>query len=169
MRIDEHQNWMDGFDTWEEVWPCLTDDWLRVVDLRQRLELEREVDDLLVLEVDRRLRARQRRALHRLGFRPVSSGCVTLWRWEFEKAARGVDPAGFRHPLRAIDEGLDPSGHPCSYERRTVRMITEEVIIQQAQQVVQDVFRSSPDEVAVVVHDEPVVWEDDEDWQSSTG
>lgn len=41
MHLDEHQDWMDGFDSWEEVWPCLIDDWERVVDVRQRLEVER--------------------------------------------------------------------------------------------------------------------------------
>lgn len=80
MRIDEHEDWLDGFDTWEQVWPCLTDDWSRVVDLRQRLQVEREVDDLVVVEVDHRLRARQRRELHRLGLRPLLSGRLTVWR-----------------------------------------------------------------------------------------
>jgi len=171
MRIDENEDWIDGFDTWEEVWPCLTDDWARVVDVRQRLEVEREVDDLVVVEVDRGLRARQRRELHRLGFRPVSSVRVTLWRWEAAEAARNVDPAGFRHPL--LPEGVDPADLPRSYELLRVRWITEELINQQAQRVVREVFQSSPSEVAVVVHRESDVWEDeweeDEGWQCSTG
>ena len=155
MHIDEHQDWMDGFDTWEEVWSCLPADWARVVDVRQRLEVERELDDLLVVEVGHgRLRARQRRELHRLGFRPTTSVRVTVWRWE-------VGPAAL------------PDAWPQPHQLLRTRMLTEELITKQAQAVVQEVLRSSPRDVVVVLHREPDLWddgwEDDEDEQSSTG
>lgn len=48
-------------------------------------------------------------------------------------------------------------------------MITEALISRQTERVVRGVFRSSPGEVAVVVHREPDIWEGDQDWQWSTG
>ncbi len=164
MHIGEHQDWLDGFDSWEEVWPCLTDDWERVVDLRQRLEVERDLDQLVVVEVDRGLGARQRRELHRLGFRPVQAVRATLWRWEADRARPRHVPS---------PETADPVDGLRIPELLRMRMVTEELISQRVQRVVREVFRSSPGDLAVVFHREPDVWEDDwdqdEDEQWSTG
>ena len=173
MHIDEHHDWMDGFDTWEEVWRCLQDDWVRVVDVRQRLELERDLDDLLVVEVDRRLRARQRRELHRLGFRPVPAGRVPEWRWDLVEAVRSADPADFPHPLLTAYARLDPADRPGSYELLRAKVVEDGLLERQVRSVVQDVFRSAPGDVAVVSYREPDLWSDEEDedeiWQQPTG
>jgi len=82
---------------------------------------------------------------------------------------RNLGPADFRHPLLDLYEGVDPADRPRSYELLRIRVIAEELISQQVQRVVREVFRSSPGHVAVVVHREPDVWEEDEDRHRSTG
>lgn len=155
MDIDEHHDWTDAFATWEQLSVCLQDDWVRVVDIPQRLELERDgEDDLLVVEAVRRLRARQRRALHRLGFRPVSSAGVTTWCWDVDEAVRTTNGADFSHPLLALYEQLDPAARPASYAPLRTRVVREGLISHVTQRVLQDVFGSAPADLAVVVYRE---------------
>lgn len=171
MHIDEDHDWMDDFESWEEVWACLQDDWVRVVDVRQRLELERGADELVVVEVDRRLRARQRRELHRLGFRPRSSGRTTHWRWDLCEAVRAADPAEFPHPLEELYRHRHPEDRPRSYHLLRARLIENGLVARQVRHVVEEVFRSAPADVAVVAYRPSGLWdeEDDEEWQWSTG
>lgn len=86
---------------------------------------------------------------------------------------RDVGPVGLRHLLRCLYEAVDAADRPRSYELLHIRMVTEESIDRQVQQVVREVFRSSPGDVAVVVHCEPNAWEqeweEDVGWQWSTG
>lgn len=176
MHIDEQHDWMDGFETWEDVWACLRDDWERVADVRQRLELERGPDELMVVEVDRGLRARQRRDLHRLGFRPYAAVRTTVWRWDVGEAVRTADPADFPHLLLSRYDGVDPAARPRLAELARTRLLTEELVSRQVRRVVHDVFRSTPADVAVVSLRESDVWdgaddedEDDERWQLPAG
>lgn len=171
MHIDEGHDWMDDFESWEEVWACLQDDWVRVVDVRQLLELERDLDSLLVVEVDQRLRARQRRELHRLGFRPQSSGHTTHWRWDVSAAVRAADPAEFPHPLEKLYGRLPPEQRPRTYNLLRAKLMEDGLVARQVRNVVQEVFRSGPTDVAVVAYRPSELWdeEDDEDWQWSTG
>jgi hypothetical protein len=130
------------------------------VDLAQGLELERDPDDdaLLVVESVPRLRARQRRSLHRLGFRPVSTADVTTWRWDVDEAVRTASSADFPHPLLSLYEQLDPAARPPSYARLRVKVVREELLRRMAQRVLQDVFRSVPGGLAVVGYREPDFW-----------
>lgn len=171
MHIDENHDWMDSFESWEEVETCLQDDWVRVVDVRQRLELERDLDDLLVVEVDRRLRAKQRRELHRLGFRPVPAGRCTEWRWDLVEAVRTADPADFPHPLLSSYERLEPAKRPATYALLRTKVVEDGLVCRQVRSVVQEVFRSGPADLAVVAYRESDLWDEDEDEdrQWSTG
>lgn len=171
MHIDEDHDWMDDFDSWEEVWACLQDDWVRVVDVRQRLELERDLDHLLVVEVDQRLRARQRLELHRLGFRPVPAGRCTHWRWDVSEAVRTADPAEFPLPLEKLYSQLHPDERPRRYHLLREKLREDGLVSRQVRSVVQEVFRSAPADVAVVAYRPSELWdeEDDEDWQWPAG
>jgi hypothetical protein len=175
MHIDENHDWMDGFESWEEVETCLHDDWVRIVDVRQRLELERDLDDLVVVEVDRRLRARQRRELHRLGFRPVPAGRCTEWRWDLVEAVRTADPDDFPHPLLSSYERMEPARRPRSYDLLRAKVVADGLIDLQVRRVVQEVFRSAAADLAVVAYRESALWgeeddeDEDEDWQRPTG
>ncbi len=170
MHIDEDHDWMDGFETWEEVEACVQDDCVRVVDVRQRLEVGRGLDDLVVVEVDRRLRAKQRRELHRLGFCPEESGRRTRWRWDVEAAVRAADPADLPHPLEALYRRLHPDESSRSYALLRAKLTEDALVARQIRSVVQEVFRSAPADVAVVAYRESELWdEEDEDWQWSTG
>lgn len=173
MHIDENHDWMDGFETWEEVETCLHDDWVRVVDVRQRLELQRDLDHLVVVEVDHRLRARQRRELHRLGFRPVPAGRCTEWRWDLVEAVRSADPADFPHPLLSFYERVPAADRPRSYELLRTKVVEDGLVGRQVRSVVLEVFRSAPGDVAVVAYRDSALWDDEDDedevWRRSTG
>lgn len=89
---------------------------------------------------------------------------MTLWRWEADRA----DPRHVPSPETAgpVDGLRIP-------ELLRMRMVREELISQQVQRVVREVFRSSPDDLAVVFPLEPDgsqdAWDDDEDEHWATG
>lgn len=167
MHLDEHEDWIDGFESWEEVWALLPEDWLRIEDLEQRLtlhrDLDRDLDLLMVIETDHRLRAQQRRSLHRLGFRAVPAGRRTVWRWDVAEAVRKADLATFAHPAEAMFNSWDPAARPAKIQQLRTRLARAQLLTQQTQQVVRDVFRSSPGDLAVVIYQEPDWWGEDYD------
>ena len=163
MHIDEHHDWTDGFTNWDQVWAHLQGDWAGIVDIRKRLELVRDPDALLVVESVRQLRARQRRALHRLGFRPLADSGVTTWRWDVDEQVRTANPADFPHPLLALYEQLDPDDRPPTYAVLRVRVVTEGLISEVARQVLQDVFGSAPADIVVVTYLELDRWDEEDD------
>src|SRR5688500_11362421 len=79
-----HESWFHGFTCWEDVRSLLLiDDWMALRDDRQGLEVHGSCDGLIVYEwPDDRLRARHRRGLHKLGFRPTGPDHVTFWEWD---------------------------------------------------------------------------------------
>lgn len=173
MHIDEDYDWMDDFDTWEDLWACLQSDWDRVADVRQRLELERDLDGLVVIEVDRGLGARQRRELHRLGFRPFPAVRTTVWRWDIAAAIRAADPESVSQPLLSRHDSADPAARPPFSELVRTGLIRDELVRRQVQRVLQQVFRSALTDVTVVTCRDLEPWdeaedEDDERWPLSS-
>jgi hypothetical protein len=170
MFLDEHDDWIDGFASWEEVWPLLMDDWMVLRDDRQRLEV-RHGDGLLVYESpERRLRARQRRGLHRLGFRPGQLGRLTEWVWDLEAILASTDLAAFATPMERMFDDWPPDARPAKVAQLRRRFGRQELLREQVQRVVHDVFRSDPTDVAIAIYREPDPWadEDEESWSMST-
>ena len=71
---------LDGFLSWDDVADVLRDEWLAVHAGHDRCLL-RVRDGLSLVERPRLLRARERRGLHRLGYRLQRAGDVRLWVW----------------------------------------------------------------------------------------
>ena len=71
---------LDGLLSWAELDDVLHDDWLSVRDGRGR-ELIRVRDGLGLVDGPGLLRARERRALHRSGFRRERTGELRVWVW----------------------------------------------------------------------------------------
>jgi hypothetical protein len=173
MRYDTHVDWIDDFGSWEEVWDLLHGDWISMEDLARRLRLERDGDDLLVLEVDRRLRARQRRGLHGLGFRPTGHDRVTVWHWDSRLALRDVDVSAFASPVESMFDRWEGAARAAKVESLRRYLATAQLLDDKAQRVVRDVFGSDPADVAVelVAEDEPwdAAWDEDSGPELSTG
>ena len=66
--------------SWDDVSDVLREEWLAVHDGRDRC-LVRVRDGLGLVERPRLLRARERRGLHRLGYRLQRAGDLRLWVW----------------------------------------------------------------------------------------
>lgn len=154
MMLDDH-DWFDDLTSWDEVWPLLADDWVYIHDEQQRLRLENEFDHLVVREVDRTLRARQRRALHRMGFRPITRAHVTVWRWDVEAAVRRVDLEDFRTSFERVFDAWPAEARPAKVEQVRLRRARTHLVTAQAQRVVRDVFRSQPQDLRVAIYREP--------------
>lgn len=163
MDIDDN-DWIDSFDSWEDVWAALHEDWVRIDDDAQQLRLEREDDELLVVEIDRQLRARQRRALHRMGFRARTAVRVTVWQWDLQDALRRVDLRNFSTPFERVFDAWDPAARSGKIERLRTRLAGEHLLTEQTQHVVREVFRSRPQDLSVAVLPEKE-WQEDADWQ----
>lgn len=160
MLLDERDEWVDGFEFWDEVWPLLTDEWMGFRDARQGLELCHGGDGLLVYETpERRLRARQRRGLHRLGFRPGQLGPLTEWTWDLEAILATTDLSAFATPLERMFDGWSPERRLAKIARLRTRIAREELLRQQVQRVVQDVFRSDPADVEMVIYRDRESWD----------
>lgn len=167
MDFDDN-DWIDGFDIWEDVWAALHEDWVRIDDDAQRLRLEREDDELFVVELDRQLRARQRRGLHRMGFRPTAALRVTVWQWDVQDALQRVDLRDFSAPFERVFDAWDPAARPAKIELTRTRLARAHLLTEQTQRVVREVFRSRPQDLSISVPREKEWWEeedDDEDWQ----
>ncbi len=146
MAIGGHER-IGGFSSWEELWLLLQHDWVRLDDDERGLTLEREGDELLVVEADRRLGVRQRRELLRIDFRPVTASRVTVWCWDAREAA---------HP----DEGgyLSSSSKKAGFSRSAAALPTNakqrmkaRLLTVQTQRVVREVFRSRLQDVTVTI------------------
>lgn len=168
MTFDE-QDWMDGFDSWEEVWSVLHDDWVRVVDDAQRLQLHWDGHELSIVEMDRRLRARQRRSLHRMGFRPLTAAHVTLWHWDVRDALRRIDLRDFSTPFEKVFDACDPATRQQRIEQLRTRHARAHLLTEQTLRVVREVFCSQPQDLSVNVLREREWWEDEEDVELPTG
>lgn len=160
MLLSERDEWIDGFEFWEEVWPLLTEEWMGLRDDRQGLELCHGGDGLLVYESPgRRLRARQRRGLHRLGFRSSQLGPLTEWAWDLDAMLATADLSAFATPLECMFDAWPPDRRPAKVAQLRTRMAREELLRQQVQRVVQDVFRSDPADVEMVISREREPWD----------
>ena len=172
MRFDD-TDWIDGFDSWEEVWTLLQEDWRRIEDEEQRLRLDREDDELLVVEVDRHLRARQRRDLHRMGFRPVAAARVTVWQWNVQEALQGIALEEFSTSFERVFDFWSPEARTAKIEQHRTRLARAHLMTQQIQRVVKEVFRSRPEDLSVTLVREDEGWDEewgvDEDLQRPTG
>lgn len=168
MMFEEH-DWFDGFTSWEEVWELLADDWSHIDGEQQQLRLEHGVDDLVVPEVDRRLRARQRRALHRMGFRSFTGLRVTVWRWDVEAALHRVDLEDFRTSFERVFEAWPAEARAAKVKQARLRLARSHLVTTQAQRVVREVFRSQPQDLAVSVYREPDDWDELDDESLAAG
>jgi hypothetical protein len=127
--------------SWDELVVLLQDDWLSLRDGRDR-ELLRVRDGLGLVEHPGRLRARERRGLHRCGFRRQHAEGVRMWVWA---------PPG--------DPLLDPRDLPAALRRWQER---DEVLRAQAVRTVRDVLGAQPHDVSVVLlpEQEDDAWDD---------
>lgn len=168
MHLDALDEWLDNFDSWDEIWDLLHDDWEWIDDVRQGFRVEQEANGLLVVEANHRFRARDRRGLHRLGFRATSSGPVTLWRWDIETELRQMDLSVFAGPLERIFDTFDPAFRQRKIDQMRTRLATAHLMTERTQQVLRDVFRSQLSDVAVLLVREDDSWDDDEEWPLPT-
>lgn len=155
--------WIDGFDSWEEVWALLQDDWMRIEDDEQRLRLERDGGELVVVETDRQLRARQRRDMHRMGFRPTTAVSVTVWQWDVQDALQRVDLRDFATPFEKVFDAWDPAARPAKLQQLRTRLASAHLLREQTQRVVREVFRSRLQDLSVTLVEETEWWDEDED------
>ena len=130
-----------------------------VLEPRAGLELFRESRTLYILEQPGRWRARRRRGLHRLGFRPEAALRTVSWQWTVAEAdlsataERLHDTLGRRH---------DPTG---VLQRLHRSMAADRLAVDQALRVLQEVFQVAATELTIVVprEDDFDDWEDDEE------
>ena len=133
----------DRVSSWDELADVLRDDWLSVRDGRDRC-LIRLPDGLGLVEHPGLLHARERRGLHRSGFRLQHADGVRVWVWA---------PPG--------DERADPRDLAASLRRWQAR---GEAVRRQALRTVRDVLGAQVQELAVVLlPEEDDQWEDDLD------
>jgi hypothetical protein len=132
-----------------------------VGDDRRRLEVRNGADGLTVDEWrNARMRARHRRGLHRLGFRPTGHGHVTFWDWD-------VAPALAKTAHSEHDELLERYARlarPEAVAALRRRLVGGELIVKQAQRVMHEVFRSELRDLAGAVYREAEYWEEEGVW-----
>lgn len=143
---------LEGFASWDDLADVLRDDWLSVSDGRGRW-LVRVCEGLGLVEEPGLLRARERRGLHRCGFRLQRSGDLRVWVWVLapDEPPDRVALAGSR----------DLAGLLRRWSERSA------AVRAQAVATVRDVLGADPGEVSVVLLPEPDEDEDehwDEDW-----
>lgn len=135
----------DRVTSWDELADLLCDDWLSVRDGRDRC-LIRLPDGLGLVERPGLLRARERRGLHRCGFRLQRAEGVRVWAWAPPDGGP-TDPRDLVASLRRWQEH-------------------SEALRAQALRTVRDVLGAEVHEVSVVrlVEQEDDPWDDD--WRS---
>ena len=143
--------WMDGFLSWEEVEDCLSERWSRVDLLGWGLCLVRDGQHLLAVEQPGRWRARHRRGLHRLGFRPLAARGRTVWWWDVQQQLRDLDLDSFADPAEAVVARATPGRRQRQVLLLRTLLATEQLMLDQAQRVLRDVFRAAPGEIAVLL------------------
>ena len=153
---DENDEWHSSFSTWEDVRSLLrTDDWTTLRDDRQVLEVQHSASGLTVYEwTTARMRARHRRGLHRLGFRPRALPHVTFWDWDVAPSLSRTTYSRHDDRLRAYADWARPV-HVAALSRR---LVGADLIADQVQRVVDRVFRSELRDLAVAVRREPEPW-----------
>ncbi len=158
---------VDDLASWEGVCEVLRNDWDRVVHLPLGLSLER-ADGLLAFDERGRWRARHRRGLHRLGFRPMALGGTDAWQWDVRPQLQATDLSRFASPFESIF-GHGRSG-PTALRLRTL-LARDQLVREQAMWVVREVFQCEPGELAVLLVREEEQWgdEDDDAWPRSGG
>ena len=163
----DDDRWAEDLESWEELAELLRSDWDRVEHPSLGLSLER-AEGLLAFDERGRWRARHRRGLHRLGFRPVALGGTDVWQWDVEPQLQATDLSRFASPFESIFGG-DPSG------TRALRLRTllarDHLVREQAQRVLREVFRCEPGELSVRLVREQEQWGDEADdaWPLSGG
>ena len=136
----------DPVTSWTELADLLRDDWLSLRDGRDRC-LIRLPDALGLVEQPGLLRARERRGLHRRGFRLQRAGGLRVWVW--------VPPG---------DEPADPRDLAASLRRWSQR---SEALRTMALLAVREVLGAEVHEVRVVLL--PPEEEDDDLWDDGEG
>lgn len=139
---------IDGLRTWDELIDHLGEECRQVRDGDAGAVITTDVDELLVDEPPMG-RARQRRALHKLGFRRTSDGC-----WSWTPSAGDLPPPSPRLPAF-----MAPAWTRVQRAEALDRARREMVV-----RVLREVYGCTPEQLIVtVVYDENLgEWEDDE-------
>ncbi len=118
-----------------------------------------------------RWHARHRRALHRLGFRPLRSARATVWQWHAQQQLEAVDLTAFATPLESMFRAAAPDRAAAYVQRPRACRATEHLILEQTQRVLRDAFRCEPGDVAVLLAREEDEWEEEDDdlWSLPAG
>lgn len=144
MNLDE----LTDFADWTDVRLSLAR-WAMAQDARRSLVLVRSENHVHVYEPPDRWRARDRRELHRLGFRPrrpPRGGRA----WEWTVPAQLVEEqvstriAGGSATASVLPELL----------RLERRIVTDRLLLDRAMKVLRDVFRLQPGDITIAVLDE---------------
>lgn len=165
-------DWADGFTSWAEVTELLREEWTRVEQVGWDLCLERVDAGLFLPEPAGRWHARHRRALHRLGFRPLRSGRAAVWHWAVKQQLESIDLAAFATPMESAFAAARPERAAVYVQQLRTVLATEHLIREQTQRVLRDAFRCEPGEVAVLLAREEDEWEEDQDddlWSLPSG
>lgn len=149
---------LGGFPTWEEVTDGLQHPWEGISDRGGGLVLHRSGQELGLLDhPGRPLKARQRRALHRLSFRSLPLRTDTLW-WRWDPQALPAAEVG-----TLFDAGPRQAEEPTDAVLTRLRAYreAEELVRQRAVQVLRDVLLVPPERV--LLHLERESWSEAED------
>jgi hypothetical protein len=149
------------YTEWQPLlWDCVAR--AELSDRDGRMRLLRDERGICVVEPPGRWRARERRGLHRLGFRPRALSRLTLWRWALSREE--LRAAAESHPLLTGEGPRTPV-----LERLALAFSREPLMREQLQRVLSDVFRFEPGDLWLhLPEEEDEDWdEDDEDAQAS--
>jgi hypothetical protein len=141
---------LDGFVSWEDLADVLHDDWLSLHDGRGRW-LVRVAEGLALVEEPGLLRARERRGLHRCGFRLQRAGDLRVWVWALPQD----EP-----PDRSLAATWDLAGLLRRWDERSAAVRGRAVA------TVRDVLGADLHGVSVVLLPEP---DDDDGWDQCPG
>jgi hypothetical protein len=146
-----HLNFLPKVDTWLQLQDSMAP-WTGAEDLARSVLLIRGEDELYVLERTRAWRARHRRAMHRLGFRPRTVRDGAMWEWTPAEAELDAEVVRvFRKP--------EPSSTPSARQVRAL-LAQHQLLDERAVVVLRDVFglRTEDFRLVALIYDE-----DDED------
>ncbi|MCU1592214.1 MAG: hypothetical protein JWP11_3470 [Frankiales bacterium] len=102
-------------------------------------------------------RARHRRGLHRLGFRPVVSRGIAVWQW------RPTDEL-IAEELRTKPALPDDVATTAFLKTLNIILVSDELLQDQALRVLRDVFRCPPSDLRLQVPQEH-----EDDWRDAAG
>ena len=147
----------DGFNDYAQLTAeCLPVSW--VYDIGRTFVLRQGLHSISVAEHGDG-RARQRRGLHRLGFRSVSSLSVRVWQWQ-------VTSEMVTHELRARPPLADSEVCTPFLETLNLVLATDQLLQEQTVRVLRDVFRCAPSQLRLLAprEDEDDTWDDAAGW-----